>query len=115
MCACVLVRVCACVLVSVCACVSVSVCACVLVSVRACVLVSVRDALPVQLWDLKSERPALKFSAGAGHVTSVAFSENGYSIAAACGGHAAVFDLRKLAKSQVGAAAAAAAAAAVAL
>jgi hypothetical protein len=38
---------------------------------------------------------------GSGHITSVAFSENGYSIAAACGGAASIFDLRKLAKSQV--------------
>ncbi len=38
---------------------------------------------------------------GTGHITSVAFSENGYSIAAACGGAGAIFDLRKLAKSQV--------------
>jgi pre-mRNA-processing factor 19 len=58
----------------------------------------------LQLWDLKNERPALKFSAGAGQITSVAFSENGYSIAAACGGVASIFDLRKLAKSQVSAA-----------
>jgi pre-mRNA-processing factor 19 len=84
----------------------------------------------LQLWDLKSERPALKFSAGeslrsvhhafydphslkvlsgSGHITSVAFSENGYSIAAACGGTASIFDLRKLAKSQVIAAAVASA------
>lgn len=56
----------------------------------------------VNVWDLKGQNVALRFTAGPGAVNSVVFSENGYHVATVSGsgdsGVARVWDLRKLAK-----------------